>query len=318
MSVGGLVLAGGRGARAGLGRNKALVEVDGASLLARSVDALVPHVDVLVVVVRSGDVAAARRLVGGRVAAVVAGGATRHASEVAGLAVLDDDVELVAVHDAARPLVTAEVVRSAQAACASATAGVPGVPRAVPLARPTGGGAAVLLERQGVVGVQTPQVVRADALRQAFAASREDDPATLLDTVEPLLRHDPLATVLCTPGDPANLKITWSDDLARAVALLDGSADPAPTLRRGRDRPGIGRAVHVDGVRAVADALRRVDAGRVVVGALDRTGLVDVVGSVHAGPGVLDEALAARDLGAAVERAVADGAILTLAGEGIG
>lgn len=310
-----LVLAGGSGERARLGRNKALAELDGTTLLRRSVAAVAPHVDRIVVVVRAEDRSDAVAGVGHDVDDVVVGGATRHGSEAAGLAApAAAGADVVAVHDAARPLVPGEVVAAALAACRDAQGAVPALPRAVPLARPAADGTAVLVARDDLVGVQTPQAVRAEVLRRAFAAAAGLDPATLRDTVEPVLRTDPSARVVTVPGSPINLKVTWPDDLARAAALAAGDATAAPGLVvADASDPGLPGRVHVEGVVAVSDALRRVDGPRVVA-AVDRAGLVDLVGEVRAGPGVLDPH--EPDPGRAVERAVTAGAILTVRAAG--
>lgn len=321
MSRAAVVLAGGSGTRAGLGRNKTLAPLGDSTVLTHAVAALAVHVDRVVVVARAADRAAIRDEVGDLVHAVVDGGATRHDSERAGLAAVGD-VDVVAFHDGARPLVPAGVVERVLDAAADGAAVVPALSRVVPVAvwrEEHEGGVlhdARLVDRRGLVGVQTPQAAPLALLRAAFdaAAAAGDAPGGQLDTVEPVLRHLPDAPVLAVDGDPRNLKVTWRADLALAARLLEDPDAPAPVpgLHRREGWPTGGAPptqLEVDGVVPVTDALRLVRDGR-VHGAVDRHGLVDVAGDLLAVPGVLDEAV--EDPALAVEAAVAAGARLRL------
>ncbi|MDQ3932547.1 MAG: 2-C-methyl-D-erythritol 4-phosphate cytidylyltransferase, partial [Actinomycetota bacterium] len=109
MTVSAVIVAAGRGRRLGqFGSDspKALLEVDGRSLLELSLTALraVPAVDELVVVHPPGKADAFRRVVGEQVT-LVPGGATRAASVRAGVGAVAASADAVAIHDAARPLV---------------------------------------------------------------------------------------------------------------------------------------------------------------------------------------------------------------------
>ena len=117
-----VLLAAGSGTRVGAATNKVLLPLDGSDDPASSAIGLslrtalaVPDVRRLVLVVRSGDeeavAAVAQPLLGDREVAMVAGGETRHASEQVALGVLRADIEagaidVVAIHDTARPLAT--------------------------------------------------------------------------------------------------------------------------------------------------------------------------------------------------------------------
>jgi len=315
-----IVLAGGSGRRAGLGHNKILQEVAGRSLLAWSVAAFTGEVDHVIVVARPADRDEIAALVGDGVTAVVDGGPTRPASERAGLAAAGD-VDVVAIHDAARPVVGTGLVRRVLAAAGEGAAVVPALPRPVPVAHwdaPDGATVlhdALLVDRSRLVGVQTPQAAPTTVLRAAFAAADRatgDGPAT--DTVEPVLRYCEGVDVVAVEGDPRNLKVTWPTDVDRVRTLLE-DPDALPTVTGLRHRPGRptgGRPradLEVDGVTPMTDSLRVVEDGR-VVRAVDRERLVDVTGDLLALDGVLDTA--AADLGAAIEHAVLDGATLRL------
>lgn len=319
MSTAAVVLAGGSGRRAGLGRNKTLEELAGRPLLAWSVDVLAGEVDRVVVVARPADRDEIAEQVDGAVAAVVDGGPSRHASERAGLAAAGD-VEVVAIHDGARPMVSSDLVRRVLAVARTGAAAVPALPRTVPIAHwdaPEGATIlhdALLVARGSLVGVQTPQAAPADVLRDAFAAADAAGQGVPTDTVEPILHHRGDVAVRTVAGDPRNLKVTWPADLDRVRHLLEDpeAEPPRPGLRLRPGRPTGGPPpadLEVDGVTPVTDSLRVVDDGR-IVRVVDRSALVDVAGDLLATDGVLD---ADRDdLATAVEQAVLAGATLRL------
>jgi 2-C-methyl-D-erythritol 4-phosphate cytidylyltransferase len=142
--------------------------------------------------------------------AVVAGAGTRSGSVRAGLARVPDDAEVVVVHDGARPLADAALFAAVvDAVREGADAAVPGVPVADTL-RSRGGG---VVDRDGLVAVQTPQAFRATALRAAHAEGAEaTDDASLVEAAG--------GKVVVVDGSPTNLKITRPADLVVAEALL--------------------------------------------------------------------------------------------------
>lgn len=319
MSTAAVVLAGGSGRRAGLGQNKILQEVAGRSLLAWSVAAFSGEVDRIIVVARPADRDEITAAVGGEVTAIVDGGATRPASERAGLSAVGD-AEVVAIHDGARPLVGTALVRRVLAAARDGVAVVPALGRPVPVAHwdaPEGATIlhdALLVDRSRLVGVQTPQAVPTEVLRAAFAAADRAGDTRATDTVESVLQHRPDVEVVAVEGDARNLKVTWPTDVDRIKVLLEdpGAQPPVPGLRHRPGTPTGGPPpadLEVDGVTPVTDSLRVVEDGR-VVRAVDRANLVDVTGDLLAASGVLDPG--ADDLGVAVEEAVLAGATLRL------
>lgn len=312
-----VLLAGGSGTRAGLGRNKVLAEVGGRSLLAWSLAAFRDEVDRVVVVARPADRAAIADAVAGQVDAVVDGGATRAASERAGLAAVGS-ADVVAFHDAARPLVGVDVVRRVLAEADRGRAAVPAVPRTVPVAHWPGEEPvlddAQLVDRSHLVGVQTPQAAPVELLREVFARDDEEGTSPATDTVEPVLRHRADVPVVAVPGSRRNVKVTWRVDLdlVRRLATQPAVEPPGPALHHRTGAPTGGPPVadlEVDGATPVTDSLRVVDGDGHVTRVVDRTGLVDVAGDLLARDGVLP---AADDLAVAVERAVLGGAVLRL------
>lgn len=140
----------------------------------------------------------------------VAGGATRSESVRAGLAEVPSDgsVDVVCVHDAARPLAGVELyVRVIAAVRAGADAAIPGIAVADTIkVLDCDGRVLDTPDRSTLVNVQTPQAFRLPALRAAHANGGEaTDDAALIEAVG--------GTVMVVEGDPANRKITMPDDL---------------------------------------------------------------------------------------------------------
>ena len=230
MNVGVVLVAAGSGQRLAAGGPKALVELAGRTLLAHAVDALAAAgLRPPVVVHPPGARAAFEAALAGRpLAALVPGGDTRTASVAAGLTALPEDVEVVAVHDAARALMPPEVLRACVAAL---TAGVvalaPALPVADTLKRVDGEVVVATVPRDGLVGVQTPQVfprtVLTEVIELALAAGQ---PATDdLALVEQALAAGRLTgRVVVVPGSVRGRKITFPEDLALAAAWLAADA----------------------------------------------------------------------------------------------
>lgn len=225
-----IVVAGGSGSRFGGSVPKQLRELGGQRIIDWAITAAGQACDGVVVVLPGESLEAPPPPVGparaggggatalgcpGRYAAVV-GGPTRSASVRAGLAAVPDDAEIIVVHDAARPLATAELFERVVAAVrAGADGAVPGVPVPDTVKRVDGTGRVVETpDRAALRAVQTPQAFRADVLRRAHAGGGDaTDDAALVETLG--------ATVVVVEGDPANIKITTPDDLVRAEVLLD-------------------------------------------------------------------------------------------------
>lgn len=193
-----IVVAAGSGLR--FGGPKHLVELDGVELFRRSVNAVAPFAEQVVVV---GDVP------GG-----IPGGDRRRDSVEAGLSHLDDDVEWVLIHDGARPLAPKDLVGRVVAAIGDdVDAIVPAIPVRDTVKRAVDGVVTGTIDRQGLYAVQTPQAIRVTALRKALA----DDPADATDDASLIERVG--GVVRLVDGDPRNIKITFPEDIAVAAAL---------------------------------------------------------------------------------------------------
>ena len=221
-----VVLAAGSGTRVGAAVNKVLLPLGDRSVLAWSVrDALaLPDVRRVVLVVRDGEqdpvAEALTPHLGEREVLVVPGGESRHDSEWAALRALAPDihagaVDVVAIHDAARPL-AGTALFAAVIEAARAHGG------AIPVVSLTG-----LVSRDGsalpvgaLAGVQTPQAFRAAELLDAYErADAEGFQAT--DTAGCMARYGALP-VAAVDGSARNLKITFPEDVGVAEALTPG------------------------------------------------------------------------------------------------
>jgi len=206
--VAGIVPAAGAGVRLGGGVPKAWRLLGGRPMVSYAVDLLSAACDLVVVAAPPGfdapDVGAT----------VVPGGATRSASVRLALALLDDDVEYVLVHDAARPFAPPSVVaRVLDALRAGEQAVIPVLPVTDTLKRVVGTEVLATVDRSDLVAAQTPQAFRAAVLRQAHREGADaTDDAALLESMG--------ATVRTVPGDPRNLKLTVPHDLVLAEILV--------------------------------------------------------------------------------------------------
>lgn len=220
------MVAAGTGSRLGAPVPKALVELEGVSLARRAVDALIDGgVSAVVVTIPAGFEAEFERQLRGAAAPVlcVRGGASRQESVARGLAALESPADaVVLVHDAARALVPPAVVRAvADAVAGGAEAAIPVVP-VVDSVRRVDDDTSVVVNRERLRAVQTPQGARLGALRDAHAAvAREGvevtDDATVCEFAG--------MRVTLVAGHRDALKITEPTDLILAGAILDNRRD---------------------------------------------------------------------------------------------
>ncbi|WP_375334731.1 2-C-methyl-D-erythritol 4-phosphate cytidylyltransferase [Curtobacterium sp. MCLR17_044] len=301
-----VVVAAGSGTRLGIGTAKAFVPVAGSLMLARALEPLfaLPSPTLVVVVAPASHLDECRQVVGSVAGAavaytdVVAGGADRHGSVEAGLALLPDSVDTVLVHDAARCLTpAAQFSRVFDAVAAGDGAGVvPALPVTDTVKRVDGDVVVETVDRAALVGVQTPQGFPLAALRQAYAVSSqsETDDAGVFQAVG--------GTVRFVPGDADAFKITTPWDLGRAESIVRARTEAGA---------GAGAAAGAAGANP-ADAVVAVRLGLGVdVHAFDdaspcRVGLLDFPGE----PG-----LSGHSDGDAVAHAVCD-ALLSAGGLG--
>ena len=196
----GILLAAGRGTR--FGREKHDLELGDIPLWQHAHRALLDGgVDTLVVV--------------GEIDGGVAGGTRRQDSVAVGLSQIPDRDGLVLVHDAARPLLTPDLVRNVikRLLVGDVDGVIPAVPVRDTIKRVVGERVVETVDRSDVVAVQTPQGFDLRTLRAAHEATVFDatDDASMVEASG--------GTVVFVEGDPANIKVTYPVDFAVAEAL---------------------------------------------------------------------------------------------------
>ncbi|QHQ34806.1 bifunctional 2-C-methyl-D-erythritol 4-phosphate cytidylyltransferase/2-C-methyl-D-erythritol 2,4-cyclodiphosphate synthase [Algicella marina] len=244
MTIAALIVAAGRGTRAGGEIPKQYMDIGGKPVLARTLEAVlaIPGIDRVQVVIHPDDQPrydkATQALADRRIAPAVPGGKDRQASVCAGLEALahPSAPTQVLIHDAARPFLSPDLAARVLVALADAPAVLPALPIVDALWRSEGDMAAVAVDRQDLWRAQTPQgfdfATILDLHRNAAPGAPDD--VTLARAA-----GLPVAIAL---GDGNNFKITLPEDFARAETLL-----AAKRSTRMDVRTGIGYDVHAFG-----------------------------------------------------------------------
>lgn len=221
MSVWAILAAAGSGERLGLDRPKAFASLNDRPLVAESLERLDSSDWIEGIVVAAPPeweepcILVAEEVAAGKVAETVTGGRRRSESVLAALAEVPDEATVVLVHDAARPVVTNEMIERLITALGDGWDGaVPVLPIADTVKRLDGEAVAETLARDGLVTVQTPQAFVAPVLRDAFAGDIADAPdcASLVEARGGRIR--------AVEGDPRLLKVTTITDLELVASWL--------------------------------------------------------------------------------------------------
>jgi 2-C-methyl-D-erythritol 4-phosphate cytidylyltransferase / 2-C-methyl-D-erythritol 2,4-cyclodiphosphate synthase len=233
LHVSAIIAAGGRGARVGAGLPKQLLEVSGVPILQRSVDAFLTHplVTELVVALPPEILAAppAYLLDAPKPVTLVEGGARRQDSVAQAFARVSPAADLVVVHDAARPMVSADLIDRTLAAASEHGAALAAVKATDTVKRGNGAGMVVqTVPRDQIYLAQTPQAFQAEILRMALASGADaTDEATLVERAG--------FPVRLVEGDPRNVKITTPADVELAERLLGDRRGIALRIGNGYD-----------------------------------------------------------------------------------
>jgi 2-C-methyl-D-erythritol 4-phosphate cytidylyltransferase len=221
MSVWALLVAAGTGERLGEERPKAFVKLGELPLLAEPLRRLEESswVDAIVVAVpaewEEPAILLAEELAATKVVAAVTGGATRAESVRRALAEVSEDALVVLVHDAARPLITDDVIERVLAPLADGWDGVvPALPLVDTVKAVEGDRVTATAAREKLVAVQTPQAFPAPRLRAAYAGELGDatDCAALVEAAGGRIKW--------VQGDPRLLKVTTRADLELVASWL--------------------------------------------------------------------------------------------------
>jgi 2-C-methyl-D-erythritol 4-phosphate cytidylyltransferase len=222
-----VLLAAGEGRRVGTGTNKVLLPLLGEPVFSWSLRRVLdlPGVVEVVLVIRPEDRAEIDRGLellatshpGARVW-IVTGGSTRHGSEWRALQALagaidDGEIDVVAVHDAARPLADADLFTDVSRAAHQHGGALPVREQRALLPRRSGSWAEAPL-----VAVQTPQAFRARPLLDAYRHA-DEEAFTGTDTAACVAAYTTLE-VRCIASPATNIKVTFGQDVALAERLL--------------------------------------------------------------------------------------------------
>ena len=208
-----MIVAGGSSSRM-QGVDKAQLVLDGCTVLERSVRnfAQHPEMDAVVVVTRPDLIPLVESWKNRypKLYAVVPGGSTRCLSVKEGLRVMPEDTEWVAIHDGARPFITAELISEVLRCAKECGASAPAVPVVDTIKEADGDGyITCTLDRSKLRAIATPQIFRADLYKEVIA-----DEVDSFDDCQ--LFEKAGYPVRLVPGDAKNFKITTRDDIARA------------------------------------------------------------------------------------------------------
>ena len=277
MHVTAIIAAAGAGRRLGAAKPKQLLDIGGGSMLQHSVRAFLGHprvADVVVVVSPDLTTLALAGIEPSRAAAlrVVKGGDRRQDSVANGFAAVAPESDVVLIHDAARPFVSADLIDRTIDAAAAHGAAIAALQSRDTVKRVAGDGRITeTIPRETIYLAQTPQGFRRDVLAAAIELGRSGVEAT----DEAMLAERAGYHVHVVDGDPGNVKVTTSADLDAARARMASTGKPARTGRAGTGydlhRLVEGRPLILGGVTVSSDkgALGHSDADVVCHAATD-------------------------------------------------
>lgn len=220
-----VIPAGGSGRRMG-GVRKQYMELAGRPVLLHALRPFLEHpqVDWVVVALPANDMGSPPLFLPPGVM-VVAGGEERGDSVRLALETVPAAAEIVLIHDAARPLVTREVIDRTLEAAARGVGAIAAIPVADTLKRVGEAGAIeATVERTGLWRAQTPQAFPARMIREAYARAADEG---LAGTDDAALVERYGGRVVVVEGSPRNLKVTTPEDLRLAGLLLRDAEEPA-------------------------------------------------------------------------------------------
>ena len=226
MQLAAVIAAGGKGIRLGSNVRKQYLNLGSKPMLAHSVGLFAGHeaVSQIIIAIPEDDLESAKGILSTyfpvELFQMVAGGATRQQSINNALEAINGKPELVAVHDAARPLASENLLDRLIEAALENGAAVPVIPLAdTPKQIDKNGMVLSTPPRESLRLVQTPQVFRFNLIVEAYSNAERSGLEATDDSALIELLGKPVKTV---EGELSNLKVTSALDLALATILLDG------------------------------------------------------------------------------------------------
>jgi 2-C-methyl-D-erythritol 4-phosphate cytidylyltransferase len=215
-----VIVAGGKGERFGSDTPKQFLKLNSRPVLSWSIDALLPLVEDLVVVLPEDQIDhwldISDRNNESTDYIITNGGRTRSDSVLNGLNALPEiDDAMIAVHDAARPLISQKLIARLFHNCKEHGNAIPVTGMRDSLRSIGKSGVSSSIDRSKIVAVQTPQIFMASLLRNAYKSSESisyTDDASLVETSG--------TDIHLVEGDPWNIKLTYPDDLRVAESLI--------------------------------------------------------------------------------------------------
>ena len=215
MKVAAIIAAAGSGSRMGLNINKLLIEIEGKTVIERTLDTFENCGAVDKIIIVTGDEKIAEIAKGyGKVSAVVKGGDTRQKSVLCGIEAAGD-CDILCVHDGARCFVSESIIEDAVNCAKEKGACTVAIDVVDTLRVFDGDILKQKVERSEIKSIQTPQCFKKEILLEAYekADGSETDESLLVSKVHPVY------TVM---GSRENIKITTKQDLSMGVAIIKG------------------------------------------------------------------------------------------------
>ncbi len=226
MNATAIITAGGTGERFGGQIPKQFIEIAGLPMIVHTLRAFesagsIDHVVVVLPKRHVGEMTSAilERYAIQKVRAVVPGGETRQASVGCGLEAIDWDPACVAIHDAARCLITTELIDRTVKACEGWDGAILALPVRDTLKRVEGQIILKTEPRENLWAMQTPQVFRFPFIRDAY---RKASAVRFAATDDAAVAEFSGGRIRVVEGGARNLKVTYSEDLLLAERLLTG------------------------------------------------------------------------------------------------
>lgn len=228
-----IIPAAGKSERFGAGESKTLAKVEGRPVFLHTIERFINRDDVIqtILVVAGKELEQVRTKYGPNLGfmgvKLVEGGDERADSVAAGLECVKEEADLVAIHDAARPCVTAEMIDAVFAEAARSGAAILAAPITGTIKRVSGAGVIdATVSREGLYEAQTPQVFRRQLIIDAYA-KRPTEGETVTDDAQLVERTG--YPVAVARSDATNIKITTKADVTLANAIL--KARPVKAVR---------------------------------------------------------------------------------------
>lgn len=214
-----VVLAAGSGRRMGCETPKQFLPLGGHTVLEHAVEAFTDHPDIdeVVIVGPAEHLANIRRMAERnawlKVTHIIAGGRERHESTLAALRLYEDTEADLLFHDAARPLVGADVITRVAEALLEHEVVATALPVVDTIIESNDGHVTAYPDRNALRRMQTPQGFRSSTLRRAYALALADQSFRTTDDCGVVFRYLPDTPIHLVDGDERNMKLTYPEDI---------------------------------------------------------------------------------------------------------